>query len=425
MLDIFKLLLLLINIDSETVLNWFGMENLVDQKIRQATENNSNLEISNFEPSTEVSLDTFRLIIQGLWEKIQDGLTLADIENILFFILFIRFVILAIRYNLKTSFYITCIGLFAGYLWYRHLIDLISMYRSVLLKLPFLHKLGMDAVQLRSLHRQTVLTDLKLGENAHWYNPGQVLYYAFTKGIINVDQETGLRYYIDPISMAISNLKESNNSNIVLLYYKVYNKIIPKIYDICSKFWTQLSGVAAYAVITRIGKRYCPYLVRWHWTFLLIIGLIEQIFIYFIYRVYYFQTFVLIPQTKVYSNYVDPNLILQINILNGIIACVVLTHIGFIIFGLFHAIWGQYFYIPFFVENTELHIGPRPKNSIYSGGYTSWQDPEEKEKNLNRLFPKIWYGWFGRGTKNNLQITKSFGKLIKKIWKKLKKQFRR
>jgi hypothetical protein len=107
--------------------------------------------------------------------KIQDGLTLADIENVLFFILFVRFVILALRYNLKTSFYITCIGLFAGYLWYRHLIDLISMYRSVLLKLPFLHKLGMDAVQLRSLNRQMVLTDLKLGENAHWYNPGQII----------------------------------------------------------------------------------------------------------------------------------------------------------------------------------------------------------------------------------------------------------
>jgi uncharacterized membrane protein YhdT len=36
---------------------------------------------------------------------------LADIENVLFFIVFVRFVILALRYNLKTSFYITCIGL--------------------------------------------------------------------------------------------------------------------------------------------------------------------------------------------------------------------------------------------------------------------------------------------------------------------------
>lgn len=427
MLYLFRLLLLLINIDQETVLNWFGIEDPTTREIRQAIESGYDFNLSNIEPvpNTNVSFDTFRLIVQGLWEKIQDGLTLADIENVLFFILFVRFIILALRYNLKTSFYITCIGLFAGYLWYRHLIDLISMYRSVLLKLPFLHKLGMDAVQLRSMQRQMVLTDLKLGENTHWYNPGQMLYYAFTKGIINVDQETGLRYYIDPISMAISNIQEPTNSNILPLYYKIYNKIIPKIYEICSKFWTQLSGVAAYAVITRIGKRYCPYLVRWHWTFLLIIGMIEQIFIYFIYRVYYFQTFVLIPQAKSYGNYVDPSLVLQINVLNGVIACIVLAHIGLILFGLFHAIWGQYFYMPFFVENTELHIGPRPKNSIYSGGNTSWQDPEEKEKNLNRFFPKLWYGWFGKGTQNNWQITNKFNKFIKKILKKIKEQFRK
>jgi hypothetical protein len=424
MLYFFRLLFLLINIDQETVLNWFGIDDPTSLENRQMMIDNYDLNSTNFEPSTEVSLQTFRLIIDGLWLKIQDGLTLADIENILFFILFVRFVILALRYNLKTSFYITCIGLFAGYLWYRHLIDLISMYRSVLLKLPFLHKLGMDAVQLRSLNRQMVLTDLKLGESAHWYNPGQVIYYAFTKGIVNVDPETGLRYYIDPISMAISKLQESNQSNVLPLYYKIYNKIIPKIYDVCSKFWNQLSGVAAYAVITRIGKRYCPYLVRWHWTFLLIVGMVEQIFVYFIYRVYYFQTFVLIPQTKLYGTYVDPNLVLQINILNGVIACVVLAHIGLILFGLFHAIWGQYFYIPFFVENTELHIGPRPKNSVYSGGQTAWQDPDEKEKNFKRLFPKLWYGWFGRGTKNGWQLNLLIKRIIKKIGKKLRKQFR-
>jgi hypothetical protein len=418
MLYLFRLLLLLINIDQKTVLNWFGIEDSANQEIHQAIDN-----ISNFEVSTDVSLETFRLILQGLWEKIQNGLTLADIENILFFILFIRFVILAIRYNLKTSFYITCIGLFAGYLWYRHLIDLISMYRSVLVKLPFLHSLGMDAIQMRSLNQQLALTDLRLGENSHWYNPGQIIYYAFTKGIVNIDPETGLRYYIDPISMFISNLPEANQASVSPFYYKIYNKIIPKIYDICSKFWNQLSGVAAYAVITRIGKRYCPYLIRWHWTFLLILGMVEQIFIYFIYRVYYFQSFVLIPQTESYENYVDSNLVFQINILNGVIAWVVLAHLGIILFGLFHAIWGQYFYFPFFVENTELHIGPRPKNSIYSGGQTAWQDLEEK--NGNRFFPKLWFGWFGHGSKNQFQFGNPLIKLMKKFLKKLKKQFRK
>lgn len=415
MLYLFKLLSLLIHIDQKTILNWFGIADPNSTEMVTTVGNNYDLNISNIEPASNISLDTIRLVIEGLWNKVQDGLTLSDIENILFFILFVRFLILALRYNLKTSFYITFIGLFAGYLWYRHLIDLILMYRSLLVKLPFLYKLGMDAVQLRSFHRQTVLTDLKLDENIHWYNPGQMVYYAFIKGIVNIDPETGIKYFIDPISMIVSKFQ---NSNVLSLYYKMYNKVLPKIYDICSKFWSQLSGIIAYAVITRIGKRYCPYLVRWHWTFLLIIGMIEQVFIYFIYRVYYFQTFVLIPQNQFSNDFLDSNFSLQVSILNAVITCIVLGHIGFILFGLFHAIWGQYFYIPFFVENTELHIGPRPKNSIYSGGNTAWQDLDERKKELNRVLPKLWYGWFGRGTQNNSKMKQSFIQSIMKFFKR-------
>ncbi len=406
MLYFFKILLLLININQETVLNWFGIE-----------DPNSFWGIE----SSDLSLETLKLIVEGLWLKLQNGLTLSDIESILFFILFVRFLILSIRYNLKTSFYITCIGLVAGYLWYRHLIDLISMYRNVLIKLPFFHNLGVSAIELRSIVRQTVLTDLKLGENVHWYNPIQLIYYAFTKGIVDVDPETGLRHYIDPISMIVANLKEPQRSQIWPIYYKIYNVIIPRVYYACSKFWTQLSGIAAYAVITRIGKRYCPYLVRWHWTFLILIGLVEHVFYYFIFRVYYFQEFVLIPNT--YKNFVEENVYLQIYFLNIVTAMIVITHIALILFGMFHAIWGQYFYFPFFVENTELHIGPRPKNSIYSGGNTAWQD--EKEKNINRFFPKLWYGWFGRGTEQNWAIFDFLKKFVKRIIKKLKKQFRK
>jgi hypothetical protein len=420
MLYFFRLLLLLINIDQETVLNWFGVENPNNQNV---LGDNVNLSSIGVEPASTVSVETLKLIVQGLWQEVQDGLTLADIENILFFILFIRFVILAIRYNLKTSFYITCIGLFAGYLWYRHLIDLIAMYRSILIKLPYLHKLGIDAIQLRSMNRQMVLTDLKLGDNVHWYDPGQLIYYAFTNGVVNVDPETGLRYYMDPISMIISNLKESDRSNILPIYYKIYNKIVPQALEAVSKFWSQLSGIAAYAVITRIGKRYCPYLVRWHWTFLLIIAFLEQIIVYFVYRISYFQSAILIPQTQFANNYIDQNVVLQVNALNGLIAFMISLHLGLIFLGLFHAIWGQYFYFPFLVENTELHIGPRPKNSIYSGGNTSWQD--EKEKNIQRVFPKFWYGWFGNGTNGNWDILRPVQKSITNILKKLRRQFRK
>lgn len=417
MLYLFRLLLLLINIDQETVLNWFGIK---DPTTSQIT-NGQDLNFSNINSSTDVSINTIRLVIEGLWDKIQDGLTLADIENILFFILFVRFIILVIRYNLKTSFYITCIGLFASYLWYRHLIDIVTMYKQVLLNLPFLRKLGIDAVQLQSFNRQTVLSDLKLEENTNWYNPGKMIYYSIMKGIINVDPETGRKYYIDPISMIISKIQTSNNSTLVSCYYTLYHKIIPKIFEICTKFWAQLSGIAAYAVITRIGKRYCPYLIRWHWTLLLIITMIEQIFISFIFRASYFQN--VLRNNIEFST--SSSLQLQTQLLNVIIASVVLTHVGFILFALFHAIWGQYFYLPFFVENTELHIGSRPKNSIYSGGKTAWQDTEEKEKKLNGVFSKLWYGWFGRGTQDSWQKTSTLQKLLNKIIKRLKKQFRR
>lgn len=425
MLYFFRFLLLLINIDQETVLNWFGVE-IPDKKNSnfQVVENDSvnHLKIET-NPTSSFSFGTLNLIIEGLFKKVQDGLTLADIENILFFILFIRFIILAVRYNLKTSFYITCIGVVAGYLWYRHLIDLISMYRSILIKLPYLNKLGMDAVQLRTMNRQSVLTDLKLGDNVHWYNPGQLIYYAITNGIINKNSETGLRYYIDPVSMIISKLNSATQPNVLSIYYKLYNQIFPQIFEACSKFWNQLSGIAAYAVITRIGKRYCPYLVRWHWTFLLIIGFIEQILVYFVYRVSYFQTAILIPQIQIASNYTDSNLIFQVNLLNGLIGFVICLHLGLIFFGLFHAIWGQYFYFPFLVENTELHIGPRPKNSIYSGGNTAWQD--ETEKNIQRFVPKFWYGWFGNGTKNTPSILTPVKQLVIKFFRQMKKQFRR
>lgn len=296
MLYLFKLLLLLINIDQGTVLNWFGIQNPTAKPALLDNVKNLNIEV---EPSLSLSLETVRLIINGLYEKLQQGLTLVDIENLLFFILFIRFIILAIRYNLKTSFYITGIGLFAGYIWYRHLIDLISMYRSILVKLPYLHRLGIDAIQLRTMNREIVMTDLKLKENVHWYTPGKLIYYGFTKAIVHIDAETGLRYYIDPISMFMTRFNNIDHINILSIYYRIYNKLIPQTFEAISKFWNQLSGIAAYAIITRIGKRYCPYLIRWHWTFLLIIGFIEQILVYFIYRVSYFQSTILIPQIQV------------------------------------------------------------------------------------------------------------------------------
>lgn len=412
MFSSFNLLLFLIHIDQETILNWFGIEKSIISSV------------DKLESTSALSMETFHLISERLWQRIQDGLTLADIESIIFFLLFLRFILLIFRYNFKTSFYITVIGLCAGYLWYRHLIDIILMYRQMLIKVPYFQKLGASAIELESGSQAVLATDLKLGSDVHWYNPGKLFYYAFIKGIVQIDSETGVQYYIDPISMIISNLNETSKVKVVPIYYKIYNTIVPRFVETISEFWNQLSGIAAYAIITRIGKRYCPYLIRWHWTFLLIIGFVEQILIYFLYRVMYFQEVIIQEKLSVgaANNYFDPNLLLQFNVLTGILTVCVTVHLGSICFGLFHAIWGQYFYFPFLVENTELHIGPRPKTSIYSGGQTAWQD--EKQKNVQRQLPKLWYGWFGSGT-SEIWILTPFQRICRKMIQKFLRQFRK
>jgi hypothetical protein len=82
----------------ETVLNWFGVEDRAIKKLvkQRVTVMLLTFQILNHRLMFPVAL---RLIVEGLWDKIQDGLTLA-IENVLFFIVFVRFVILAF-YNLK------------------------------------------------------------------------------------------------------------------------------------------------------------------------------------------------------------------------------------------------------------------------------------------------------------------------------------
>jgi hypothetical protein len=91
----------------------------------------------------------------------------------------------------------------------------------------------------------------------------------------------------------------------------------------------------------------------------------------------------------------------------------------FIILGMLHALCGQYFYFPFLTENTELHIGLRPKDSVYSGGHTIWQNKRaymisrQASSKLKKYrfgtirsayskLPRLWYGWLGRGTLDDL-----------------------
>jgi hypothetical protein len=431
MLYLFNIIYILIDITQETVLNWFGLElpSVTDNFENSELLNNYELDINTTLKSTDlvpvISIDTLRLIVQGFWEKMKHGLSLADIDTFISIIIIVRFIILAIRYNLITSLLINCIGVFASFLWYRHFFQLLLSYESLLYQYSFTFKLGSSVFESRNILSQQIKSS---DYNIRFTNPIGIILYAITNAFV----QDGHR--IDPISIFLSWLPENWRIGIEPYYYGLYRKIMPLTFRLINQFYREISSFAAYTLSVRIGKTHCPYLIRWHWTMLVMVTFFEPYAMKMLYRCYYFVNQILVPRLDQYvyeKNIPEMQFtVLEINFLTLCMFLFVVTHLTCILLAVFHALCGQYFYVPILTENVELHIGLRDKNTLYSGGYTSWQDKDEKAKKLNRIIPKFWYGWFGRGTSSNWQVVSFIKKFFKsnikkllKIIRKIKKRF--
>ena len=380
---------LLINLQEITLDFFFGWQGF----------SNSSITVDNvtFHPiSTPIVFETFKSIINSFWDYYQHGLGFVDIENIAIFILVTRCIFLSIKYNIKTGFLITCIGLGAGYLWYTHLRDLAYYYMRTLWMCPLTHNLAYD---FNEIYYQQKSEFSKAGtrfDSGTFYGP---LLSSFT----TITSNDHYRY--DPISMLWAYFPADIKFLSDKIYYFITLKALPQIYQFIDTQITNLSGMLWYTFIVRINKRYCPYLLRWHWTFLIGLEFIERPFIFIQDRLIYYLNNILIT-----NNYFR-----EAELVTNLLITLVAAQYIFIILGMLHAICGQYFYFPFLTENTELHIGLRPKDSIYSGGHTIWQNKRaymisrQASSKLKKYrfgtirsayskLPRLWYGWLGRGT---------------------------
>jgi hypothetical protein len=142
-----------------------------------------------------------------------------------------------------------------------------------------------------------------------------------------------------------------------------------------------------------------------------LIGLdfVERPFIFIQDRLIYYLNDILIPNSY----------FREAELVTNLLVTLVAAQYIFITLGMLHGLCGQYFYFPFLTENTELHIGLRPKESIYSGGHTIWQNKRaymisrQAASKLKKYrfgtvrsayskLPRLWYGWLGRGTLSDL-----------------------
>ena len=415
-----KLLVLLIHVDQETILNFFGISDpniiAINSDYQTIYGNAETISIS-----TNVSFETLRIIIQAVIDYSKRGLSLVDIENICLLITFIRFIILAVKYNIKTSFYICSISLFAAALWYFHAREVVvnwsgtikglgmkelSRARSSALEDKTAYKLSYRSLIVTEFRKQLPTkfsyTDSEIRSGSDFFS----LKFALTKSALRDE------YRIDPISMIFSRMPNSLSSITDKIYYTIFDNLLPRIVNQCIRTFKAMWPITSWVYFTRVWKQYCPYLIRWHWTFVQTYDWIEQ------------YIFKLVIRLSIYAwNLQRVGIYDRPTIIAIGLRCMLYLEFLFLFYALTHALFSQYFYVPFLTENTELHVGPRPKDSIYSGGYTDWQEynsrwkPYGLEARNKSGFPKLWYGWFGK----DRQLPQRLNKFFKKFFKKLQR----
>lgn len=411
----------LIEINQNNVLDWFG-----GRITTQVPIGSLGIESLQLEPASVFSLEALKLLIQEVWLELQDGICLADIDNAILFIVIIRFVLLKTRYNTLTSAIITGAGLAAAYFWYTRIISLITTYEKGLYRIPYAEKLIVDSAQIKEYMYGTVR---HYDHKVRLTNPVGIFIYAFTNGSMYQGHS------IDPVSMLVTKVSPRFHIKYIVesIYYLMYRKVIPETFRFLKMFYRQFSAILIYTFLTRINKRYCPYVIRWHWTTFLVLAGMDRLWIHMFNRTQYYLENHILPGFEAlgvspesmsfssingtgYENFYQLKRDYLITEWLGII--IVSLSIGLTFSLLFHAICGQYVYIPFITENVEMHVGFRPKNSVYSAGLTAWQEPEEYGQF------KIWYGWFGRGTVGKKDIMSKFKRYLFKRFRYLFKTVR-
>ena len=327
----------------------------------------SDIDITHYDPGMFTTPSYREVFLDKLNQIVTTGFTIEEFQKAMIILCLIRFIIYSIKYNVITSFKICAIGLFSCVLWGIALNDCVGIYFPVLKFNPLLTNILYEeekfraAAEFRAYERVTadMLNNLA----------GETTNFKWLKPVFNL------------VPQQYHNVTDP-----------VYKYITEDLLGVLKKFYKsnlrQMMPFIIYIGYVRVGKKYCPYHIRWHFTFVTLYNTFVTYIFSCVNRARMFLHGTLITQHRFE----------EAETFRLYLGAFVFAHISFVMFAMLHAIFSQYFYIPFLTYSVELHIGKRPKNSIYSGGYTAWQDDFLFYDIKFRETMRLWWGWLGRGT---------------------------
>lgn len=353
------------------------------------------------------------LLFQKVENLVQYGITEQEFQNLLVLLLVLRFIIYSIYYNPITSFKMCCIGGFSAYLWLTTFFNHTNRYFPYMANNVFMANMYDEQLQdfmsvIKESTHKGMMDSVALSSDPSNYSFWSVMRFrilarelVFGSLIPFVQQLWGLipQSFFDTIRPITD--------------YFGYN-ILPLV----QRFWKLNAqgtyGMIAYTFIVRVQKKYCPYHIRWHYTYVLIHSFVSRNIYTTLQRAQLYVLNVLIPQRRFE----------EAETISIYIGVAIWLHLSCIMLATLHALFSQYFFVPLLTEAVELHIGPRPKRSIWSGGYTAWQDqPTFYKREFNPFgdSTRLWWGWLGRGLNFVPPPPKKDRRGYKKAWRKIKR----
>lgn len=322
------------------------------------------------------------------WKNvIKYGPTFRELENALFILAFIRFCIYTILYDIKTAFIICSIGLISSIILMILLYDAILIpFRELYLCPQFFRLLFEEYLNIKKRNDYQYFNDIgpiRSIEINHWKSLKSELSNWINSGINQI--MNNLQHVIPSwISDAFYDLELTGYFKMAKKYFE--STIRPNFISALKYYGPVLKTGLIYHWILRMGKSLIPYHIQWYLMFYLTYMNFGR----------YIWTYYENSSKLLYETLIPERRIYEIQLMNLIHSSLIGAVVYLIMFGMLHAVFSQYFYIPLWVLNIEAHIGKRPKDDIYSGGYTSWQD-EISLWEPSWADYKIWFGFLGKG----------------------------
>ena len=357
-----------------------------------------------------VSRDLMMRYVDFSWDNfIHYGPTLNELLIVFGVVALIRFCFVSLKYNPKIGIVVAGSSIISACAYYKLLVPICesgthaapgwpNLFRLVYASedADWFHRWRKDGDEFKKYYIDAfdkTLAGDRPAPSFATYTASNIVYWIKFKLQESTTFQSFLQYFDSKILPGSFTLKEILGLIISPILYLV-NSLELLIYTY-KNVWNNFTSGLFLSQVLRSGRRYMPYPVLWHWgTAYIIASFFLERWMNFLVKIDQYIVYTLVPDMRyqeiITAEYVRTYLFIYA--------------VYLILLAMLHALFGQYYYLPFISETVDAFFGKRTdfkvlldilNEKIIQGGDLSWQDKWEYwEPRAERI--QFWHGLFGK-----------------------------